>query len=111
MAADVRLWWVLSGVILSWTKGRHDRKPLNYILRVWAELRPFYLPAVVVHIAEVTFAGEMRGWNVFFAACNVLNWYLFKDVGDDDRWKRRTKKAVEKIKQVGSRLVVVPSGA
>lgn len=111
LASEVRLIWVLCGMILSWTKGHHHKKPISMALRVWAELRPFYLPAVVFYMGDLVLKGEMRGWNIAFAFCALLNWYLLKDVGDDDRWKRRKKKAVEKIKQIGSRLVVAPAEA
>jgi len=77
---------------------------------IWAELRPFYLPAVGVVITRLVLAGEMRGWNIFFEACALANWWFFKDVDDDDRWKRRKAKLVAMVQRQGSRLVVVPGG-
>jgi len=41
----------------------------------------------------------------------IVNWFMFKDEGDD-RWKRRRKKVAEKVKALASgRLVAVPAGA
>ena len=74
------------------------------------ELKPFYLPALAVS----TVLGCLDGfsWNTaVHAGFGVLNWFLFKDLDDDDRWKRRKKKLAEKVSRSGSRLVVQPTGA
>jgi len=74
------------------------------------ELKPFYLPALAVS----TVLGCLDGfsWNTaVHAGFGVLNWFLLKDLDDDDRWKRRKEKLVEKVSRSGSRLVVHPAGA
>lgn len=43
-------------------------------------------------------------------AFNVLAWWFFivKDNDKDDRWKKRRKKALARVKEVAGKLVVVP---
>lgn len=48
-----------------------------------------------------------RPVNIFLALMYLGVWWIFKDDGDD-RWKKRRKKMLAKIKQVGRRLVIVP---
>lgn len=103
--------WSVSGVILSITKSfgvRRDHPALRTWRWTWAELRPFYLSAVAVKIGLLVVSGEMLGWNTFFSACYVLNWFYFKDIDEDDRWKRRKAKLLEKVTRKGGRLVAAP---
>lgn len=101
--------WALSALGLSWF-GRHDLPPVRICRFLWAELRPVYLPGVAILIAQHVMAGEMLGWNSLLHACQIFNWFAFKDIDDDDRWKRRKAKLVERIERRGARLVVVPAG-
>lgn len=78
---------------------------------MYAELRPFYLPCAIVIITRNVVTGDiLHGltWlGDFFA---LLCWFSFKDIDiDDDRWKRRKARVLEKVKRLGSRLVVVPA--
>lgn len=77
------------------------------------ELRPLYLPAVLIAFAADSVLGHpSMAWRAFNLVMNILNWFLYKDKGgDDDRWKRRKAKLGEKVTRVGSRLTVVPAGA
>jgi hypothetical protein len=81
---------------------------------LWAELRPFYLPACVVGVLETVLAGEGGGFWIWVGhALQFACWWIYKNVDDDDedRWKRRKAKLKEKVAQLGGRLVVVPAGA
>lgn len=101
--------WTVGSMILWATRtfgGDTSGHPLRSVV---SELRPLYLPAVVVIVAYHTQTHALLGWNTFGDACYVLNWFFYKDEGDD-RWKRRAKKAAEKITRRGARLVVVPAG-
>lgn len=53
--------------------------------------------------------GEMVGWNAFFDALKLVNWFQLKDVDEDDRWKRRKAKLASKVAKRGGRLAVVPA--
>lgn len=107
LAGMVQLIWIMASIMILWF-GRHlDLREIRWI---WAELRPFYLPAALISIGDVVVHGQLRGWNILFAVCSLANWWFFKDVDKDDRWKRRKAKLVEKIQRQGARLVVVPSG-
>ena len=111
LAGFIRLHWVVAGMVLLFTKGADPDSPWRRPWRwAWAELRPFYLPAVAVYIGEMVFNGEMSGWNIFLAAAALACWWIYKDVDEDGRWKRRRAKLVEKLERRGSRLVAVPAG-
>jgi len=74
------------------------------------ELKPFYLPALVV--STVLFCRDGFSWDIaVHSGFGVLNWFLYRDLDDDDRWKRRKEKLAEKVSRSGSRLVVHPAGA
>lgn len=77
-----------------------------------SELRPFYLPATLVIIAVHSLRGELLGWNAPIDALRILNWFFYKDEGDDGRWKRRRAKLAAKVRALASgRLVAVPAGS
>ncbi len=45
--------------------------------------------------------------DTFYAALGAAMWYMvYRIIGDDDRWAKRRKKLAEKIKRLGSRLIV-----
>lgn len=107
-------WLVASWVLYMATriaeiKGR-TYEPTRALRWVWAELRPFYLPACFIH----TFVsrGDLfvigHWWSMATEATDYLGWFLFKDVIDDDRWERRREKLASRVERRGSRLVVAP---
>ena len=104
--------WCVAGLVLSLSKFvgiAGDRAGVRLARWVWAELRPLYLPAVAVIIAGYVMTGEMLGWHTFFSACSILNWFFYKDIDDDDRWKRRKAKLLARVTRRGGRLVAVPA--
>jgi len=110
-SATVVFWWTICSLILRYKRflgpDSFYIKPARWL---WAELRPFYLPAVILRIGLLVMSGEMLGYNTLYMAAALANWFLYKDVDDDDRWKRRKAKLVEKIQRQGAHLVVVPAG-
>ncbi|WP_203832668.1 hypothetical protein, partial [Actinoplanes lobatus] len=49
-------------------------------------------------------------WQIVFDAINLWNWWHYRNWPDDEnRWKRRAKKAKEAVAVRAGRLVVVPS--
>lgn len=49
--------------------------------------------------------------NALEAGWSFYMWWQYKDVDDDDRWKKRKEKAVGVVKSLGHRLVIVNAGA
>lgn len=89
---------------------------IERLTRIASELRPFVLPSIVLHIVSHIFQGlylESFGWmRAILDLMMFLVWHFYKDVGDDDRWKKRMKKVAGKVKALASgRLVVVPNHA
>ena len=108
--------WVTNGVILLWCRQIFNVDTTRDFFAVprlvLSELRPLYLPAALLLIADDSLRGNLfHTWTLVGDACSIWNWFLFKDEGDD-RWKRRRKKVTEKVKALASgRLVAVPVGA
>lgn len=106
-ATWVVITWHMAVIFLLLTRGRDV--PLRWVARLlWAELRPFYLPAMTVGLAYEAFTGN---WSAFILSgvADPLYWLLFKDIGgDDDRWRRRARAASETVARFGARLRAVP---
>lgn len=47
--------------------------------------------------------------NFLWLAVQLFVWRSLRDVDDDDRWKRRRRKATEAVKRVGARLIITPT--
>jgi hypothetical protein len=77
---------------------------------LYAELRPFYLPAVAVMIGL-----ELPHHHTFlnvFDDVGYIGWYwLARFPHNNDRWKRRRKRVTDRIKATVAGLVVVPERA
>lgn len=81
---------------------------LDIFYWVYHELQPFYIPALVsrTFFDAIWNNGSIiwQGLNVVFG---ILAWYVYKNMDDDDRWKKRMKKLGDKVKSLGHKLVVV----
>lgn len=103
--------WILHAFVLDAARTLFHADTTGLVLQVchWivSELRPFYLPAVVVIIASHALTGKLHGWVQITDPCLILNWFFFKDQGDD-RWKRRRTRLSERVARLGARLVVIP---
>lgn len=77
-----------------------------------AALRPFFWPAALVgFLLGFLWRDEpVRGGAIELAVLLVA-WLLLRNVDGDDRWKRRARRAAERVAQAGARLRVVPSPA
>lgn len=90
-------------------KGRTFEPPRT-MRTLWAELRPLFLPACFLHTflgrGELFIPGHW--WDLLMESLNYALWFLYKDVIDDDRWRRRREKLSESVQRRGAKLVVVP---
>lgn len=76
---------------------------------LYLEIKPFFLYLVVFQVVAAAVVGDLDGWDAFACAINIWNWYLFRNLDDDDRWKRRGEKLRSKVEVLQGRLVVVPA--
>ncbi len=77
---------------------------------LYFELMPFYPYAVVAsYVLDAVEAGEVTILRTVSTAISLVCWRYWSRNDPDDRWKKRRKKAVEKVARVGGRLVVVPA--
>lgn len=101
--------WTVTGVLVflgQYFRGLRS----SFASTVWAELRPFYLPAWVLWAAAGIATGHNHPSDLIAYGFGLVNWIVYRDIGDDDdRWRRRRKRLVEKIAQHGGKLVVVPA--
>lgn len=65
-------------------------------------------PGIVLAVVESWHSG--LSWMVFFHAVSLYQWWHYRNWPDENRWKRRGRKAVEAVAMRAGRLVVVPSG-
>lgn len=49
-------------------------------------------------------------WVLAFYALGLWMWWKYRDWPDENRWKRRSRKAKEAVAERAGRLVVVPAG-
>lgn len=110
-ATFVYLSWTLSGLVL--TINTAFRLPIRLGAIRWCfhEFKPLYPIAYVVVYGPDVVTGHVEAWTVAGMFFGIMNWFTFKDIDDDDRWKRRRRKVVERVRALGGRLTVVADGA
>lgn len=102
--------WILSSIALSGAKVV-GHEPRDMFRTIYHELKPFYWAAVLaLNMDDVTKHGiivYLLNWTHYLSwAGFIYIWVAFRNLDDDDRWKRRRKKLAEAVKRVGDRLVV-----
>ncbi len=109
-------WWMCAGWLLFVDKSSYFRPPhispglVTLARNVHWELRPFYLSALGGYVLCTALTGSVNFWTAVEFVWYGLVWHWFKDIGgDDDRWRRRRKKLVEKVALVNGRLTVSPA--
>lgn len=78
---------------------------------IFQELRPFYIPAALLTYAAQIFIEHhhLTKWQIGIIGISVFNYYTSRN-DHDDRWKRRGKRAAERVANLGGKLTVVPAG-
>jgi len=113
VAYVVRLLWITSAIMLELNSSKRlfnkTNLPYKYFLVMFAELKPFYLPAIMFMMAKEIGTHTTNWFSPIDYACAIILYHLLKNVDEDDRWKKRRKKLTEKVKAFGGRLVVVPT--
>jgi hypothetical protein len=100
-------WWVFISISIADTfgsKGSGLRRVTSWLV---VEMLPWAILIVAVETADslVRHRWVSAVLNGVILVLYLLRWHH----NDDDRWKRRRRRLVEKVKQLGSRLVVAPS--
>lgn len=104
------LLWLYSGVALYYNKQYKFGKTFVAIAKfLYHEIKPFYWPIALIHqIDRWLDPNEHISIKIVGAILTFLTWQVFKNVDDDDRWKRRKQKLLEKVKVEAGKLVTVP---
>ncbi len=70
------------------------------------------LASVVLEIPSQLLLGEKVGmWDYLACVFNLLIWWFYRNVGDDDPMNKLRKKLKEKVAEIGGKLTIVPAGA
>ena len=96
---------------ISTSRRRGNRAP-DVVYLLWSATKWPALIAILASPFYVLYLGEDLGfWDYLGLVVGIIAWWIYRNEGDDDVWKRFKRRAKEKIAQVGSRLVVVPEPA
>lgn len=104
--------WCMSGCIITIDNmcGHRLAERGRAIARsLYLEIKPFYLYLIPLQYLLIALRRDVDVLDAVGAVLSVWNWLLFKDLDDDDRWKRRREKLRAKVEVVGGRLVVAPA--
>src|SRR6266498_3598042 len=94
--------WTWTAVLMTWIRLLWPLTKMPVLRTLFCELRPFFLPSACLMLVYATIHHESLFWRSFTFACNVVNWFFYKDrFDDDDRWKRRKAKLAETVRAVG----------
>ena len=109
------LWWSSWWIAMVHEEAAKRRLPtppwidrVAHIARIlFAELRPFYLPAFIFWTAG-DLPGHHSPIDMIGNAFGVAAYWACRLDDNDDRWKRRRKRITDRIKATVEGLVVVP---
>lgn len=111
----IRTVWLWAGMVIVLNKMfmRLPEKLLRAVRHYYHEVRPFYLFLLLFDVViTALFQPSVPVWlNALSLLVGLFCWRIYRDIDDDDRWKRRKKKLADKVKAIGTRLVVVPAGS
>lgn len=112
-AYGVKMAWIFGTWSYVFAHFERTRRYAAFLRHLMLEVQPFYVPALAVYWADLIardvfsplVTGGLIGMDLFV--------YLLLREKDDGRWKRRRRKIIEKVRRIGSRLIVIPhlSGA
>jgi len=99
--------WLVFVFVTARALGLEHRFPIFKTLIL--ELKPLYwlmLPCYTYHVMNADQPAWVKTVNLAGALATV---WIVNRIDDDDRWKKRRKKLLEKVSQVAGRLVVTPA--
>lgn len=103
-------WTVWTWIYIAWVWTRRTKK--NGLL--WNILQETKQAFIVLTIVKIAFRDPVNllpdsAWLLPIIWLVDLVWiYWARKLGDDDRWKKRRKKAAARVREVAGRLVIVP---
>lgn len=100
--------YIFSGVFLKTAAPLHGHREV--VNAIWALTK---WPALVsiggMPACEMLMSHKnLHWWDVIFAGLSVWIWWSYRNSGDDDQFKKTKKRALERVSEVGGKLVVVP---
>ncbi len=108
-------WTIMAWYVSAWTiigVRSQGKTPPSVVRHIYHEIRPFFIPLVAAsHWLLPSLQGEHHWWYAILFALHCYTWWSWRNLDDDDRWQRRTRKTTEAVTRTGARLTVQPAGA
>lgn len=106
----VFLLWNWAGVFASVDKALDGKLGIvgDFSRKFISEVKPFYFPILVVWFVTQTMVKGPHWGTPLMTAWYIVLYFIYKKY-DDDRWKKRKEKLLEKIEVAEGKLVVVPT--
>lgn len=77
---------------------------------IFHEVKPFFRPFAVILCLNHTFPLNSWSWvSLLILAGQFVLFYFYKDIDDDDRWKKRKRRVLDKITITDGKLTVIPA--
>lgn len=111
----VSMIWLISVLMLFVLVVTRPDRQYGALRRVVLETRPFAIPCKVALIVIIQVSGPgWEGWTWPILGLDLLMAIIFRNFpgdDDDDPWKRRKRKAADKVREVAGRLTIVPAAS
>lgn len=103
--------YLFSGLFLRMAHelGRDRSRVINLIWK-WSKW-PSLAYVVSAPLLDVLNHNEQHWYSSLLYVWNGVVWWLYRDMGDDDDFKKLGKRIKEKVAQMGNKLVVIPAPA
>jgi heme/copper-type cytochrome/quinol oxidase subunit 2 len=126
LIADITSWsftlYIFSAVFLVLGKtfgklrtatGKQKRAPMHRCANFvwWLTKWPALVDLILEPFFHIALSEKMDVWFWVFEVMGFYNWWVYRDAGDDDDYKKLKKKLKENVKVLKGKLVVVPEPA
>lgn len=97
--------WILIGLLCALTRIL-QKTPPRWATALMSEIKPLYWPAAFVLLYVNMDVDDVIWRKALNIGAIVAAWYMFKNEGDNDRWKKRLSELKSKVSVKNGRLVV-----
>lgn len=107
--------WMIAGSALYGLKmsgmSKPDTKAFKVLWWIFCEVKPFFRTfAILIGLYHALPLQPFSWLSVLVTALQLAYFHIFKDLDDDDdRWKRRRQKLLDKVTITGGKLAVIPA--
>ncbi len=82
----------------------------DWIHTLWSLTKwPALACVILLPITSFIVVGSFGILDILGLLCGLSAWLICRNKGDDDHWKKHTRRIAAKVQQAGSKLIVVPT--